>query len=138
MEHTEGIIGRNVRPINDLYCATSISNVPPVLAHHQRCPIPFPPTEIFGCERIISRLPVGMKWNRIGWNYWRLQLSCRTAIVISTVCDCGGVWDRKKIHCRTGVCTRGHQLCYFPSSVSRPCRLSHPRPPLLSCRCPPP
>ena len=45
-----------------------------------------------------------------------------------TLYDCGGVWDRKQIHRRPEVCTRGHQLCYFPGSRSCPCPRSHPRP----------
>ena len=118
----------------------SLSTVPPILDHCQQCTIPFPPTEVFGGERRICRPHSGTKWRRRGWNDWRLKLSCIPGRGLSTLCNCGGVWDHKKRHRCTGVCTRGHQLWYCCGSRSLPFPLSHPRRrlPLLRCGCPPP
>ena len=104
-----GIVGRNVRPITEPSCVTSISAFPPVLYHRKQCLVLFPLTELFGWEQRICCPPAGMKWIRIGWNSWRLRLLCRSGRGISMLCHCGGVWDWNQIYCRTGVCIRCHQ-----------------------------
>ena len=76
MENIGGIFGRKVRPITKPSCVMSIVTVPPVLDHLKQCPVPFSTTELFGGERRIHCLPVGMKWRRRGWNDW-----CQNALI---------------------------------------------------------
>ena len=95
LEHARGTVGRKMRPITEPSCVTSISTVLPVLDHRQQWPVPFPPNELFSGERQIRRPPTGVKWRRRGWNTWRLRLSCRLERGLYTLCDCGGVWERK-------------------------------------------
>ena len=96
MEQIGGIIAIKVRPRTDPSCMTYISTVPPVLTHRKQCPVPFPPTQMFGGERIIRCPPKGMKWRRRGCNFWRLRFSRRPGRGLSTLCDCGGVWVQKQ------------------------------------------
>ena len=134
LEKIVWIVGRKVHITSEPSCVTSISTVPPILAHRQQCRSPFPPTEVFGGDRQIRCPPTKMKSRMIGWNAWHLRFYHMPGGCLSTLCDCRGVWDQKHIHFRTGVHTIGHLFCYFPGSCSCSKKIIDNCLPLIFCR----